>query len=265
MNDPSWNEPISGESRSAATDDIDLDRVWVNVAAEVWRRHPGRLERTAARLLRSPGLARALFTTPSLLLPWLIASAVVLAVGALTQVGAGQPLVWLIAPAVAAVGIAYSYGPGLDPAWELSCSMPVSDRLVLLTRGVAVFAVNAVLGLIASIATLATHAAQPTITAQLTFAWLLPMTAACALALAVAVAVRSAIAGAGAGVGTWLTLVLAHSATDYGATDGAGGVLSAAALTSAITDANLYLPYLAVAVCCAVIVLFATRPQRGLL
>jgi hypothetical protein len=262
MNDPSLNEPISGESRGAANDDIDLDRVWVNVAAEVWRRHPGRLERTAARLLRSPGLARALFTTPSLLLPWLIASVVVLAVGALTQVGVGQPLVWLFAPAVAAVGIAYSYGPGLDPAWELSCSMPVSDRLVLLTRGVAVFAVNAVLGLIASAATLGTHA--PTGTAQLTFAWLLPMTAACALALAVAVAVRSAIAGAGAGVGAWLAFVLVHSATG-GATGGAGGGLSAAALASAITDTNLYLPYLAVSACCAVIVLFATSPQRGLL
>lgn len=262
MNDPSLNEPVSGESRSAANDDIDLDRVWVNVAAEVWRRHPGRLERTAARLLRSPGLARALFTTPSLLLPWLIASAVVLAVGALTQVGAGQPLVWLIAPAVAAVGIAYSYGPGLDPAWELSCSMPVSDRLVLLTRAVAVFAVNAVLGLIASAATLGTHAS--TGTAQLTFAWLLPMTAACALALAVAVAVRSAIAGAGAGAGAWLTLVLVHSVT-ASAANGAGGGLSAAALTSAITDASLYLPYLAVAACCAAIVLLATRPQRGLL
>jgi hypothetical protein len=254
------NDPVSGESRGAASGDIDLDRVWVNVAAEVWRRHPGRLERTAARLLRSPGLARALLTTPSLLLPWLIASAVVLAVGALTQVGAGQPLVWLIAPAVAAVGIAYSYGPGLDPAWELSCSMPVSDRLVLMTRGVAVFAVNAVLGLIASAATLGTPAS--TGTAQLTFAWLLPMTAACALALAVAVAVRSAIAGAGAGVGAWLTLVLAHSVT-ASATDRAGGGLSAAALTSAVTDANLYLPYAAVAACCAVIVLFATRPQRG--
>jgi hypothetical protein len=263
-NDPWLNEPVTGESRSAANDDIDLGRVWVNVAAEVWRRHPGRLERTAARLLRSPGLARALCTTPSLLLPWLIASVVVLAVGALTQVGAGQPLVWLIAPAVAAVGIAYSYGPGLDPTWELSCSMPVSDRLVLLTRAVAVFAVNAVLGLIASAATLGTHAAQPTITAQLTFAWLLPMTAGCALALAVAVAARSAIAGAGAGVGAWLTLVLVHSAR-VSATDGAGGGLSAAALTSAVTDANLYLPYLAVAACCAVIVLFATRPQRGLL
>jgi hypothetical protein len=263
MNDPSLNEPISGESHSATNNDIDLDRVWVNVAAEVWRRHPGRPERTAARLLRSPGLARSLFTTPSLLLPWLIASAVVLAVGALTQVGVGQPLVWLIAPAVAAVGIAYSYGPGLDPAWELSCSMPISNRLVLLTRGVAVFAVNAVLGLIASAATLGMHAA--TGTAQLTFAWLLPMTAACAVALAVAVAVRSAIAGAGAGVGAWLAFVLAHSATDHGATGGAGGGLSAAALTSAVTDANLYLPYLAVAACCAVIVLFATRPQRGLL
>ena len=84
--------------------------------------------------------------------------------------------------------------------------------------------------------------------------------AACALALAVAVAVKSAIAGAGAGVGAWLTLVLAHSMAD-----GAGGGLSATALTSAVTDANLYLPYLAVAACGAVIVLFATRPQRGLL
>jgi hypothetical protein len=271
LNDPSLNESISGESRGAANHDIELDRVWVNVAAEVWRRHPGRLERTAARLLRSPGLARALFTTPSLLLPWLIASAIVLAVGALTQVSAGQPVVWLLAPAVAAVGIAYSYGPGFDPAWELSCSMPVSDRLVLLTRGVAVFGVNAVLGLIASAATLGTHASTGTLhltTVQLTFAWLLPMTAACALALAVAVAVRSATAGAGAGVGAWLTLVLVRSAAasaTNSATNSAGGRLSAVALTSAITDASLYLPYLAVAACCAVIVLFATRPQRGLL
>ena len=245
-------------------DDIDLNRVWVNVAAQVWRRHPGRAERTAARLLRSPGLARALLTTPSLLLPWLIASTIVLAVGALTQLGAGQPLVWLIAPAVAAVGIAYSYGPGLDPAWELSCSMPVSDRLVLLTRAVAVFGVNAALGLIASAATLGTHVS--TGTAQLTVAWLLPMTAACALALAVAVSVRSAIAGAGAGAGAWIILVLAHGAADAPAgAGGAGGGLSAAALSSVVADANLYLPYLAVAACCAAIVLFVTRPQRGLL
>ena len=124
-----WRSPMNDRVRAEpeprrGDDDVDLDRVWANVAAEVWRRHPGRLERTAARLLGSPGLARALLTTPSLLLPWLIGSTVVLAVGALAQVGAGQPLVWLIAPAVAAVGIAYSYGPGIDPAWELSCCCP---------------------------------------------------------------------------------------------------------------------------------------------
>jgi hypothetical protein len=230
--------------------DIDLSRVWVNVAAEVWRRPPGRLERTAARLLRSPGLARALLTTPSLLLPWLIASTVVLAAGALAQRGAGEPLVWLIAPAVATIGIAYCYGPGLDPAWELSCSMPVSDRLILLTRAVAVFAVNAVLGLIASAATLGTHEAAGA--AQLTFAWLLPMTAACALALAVAVTVRSPIAGAATGLGAWIVVVLE-------------GTVAGRQDTTVITDANLYLPYLAVAACGAAIVFFATRPQRGLL
>jgi hypothetical protein len=115
--------------------------------------------------------------------------------------------------------------------------MPVSDRLVLLTRAVAVFAVNAVLGLLASAATLGTHVAAGT--AQLTFAWLLPMTAAFALALAVAVAVRSAIAGAAAGVGAWLTVVLARSATAS-----ASGGLSITSLAAAVTDANLYLPYL---------------------
>ena len=110
---------------------VDLVRVWNGVAAEVWRRHPGRVERTAARLLRSPGLARALVTTPSLLLPWLIASAMVLAAGAIATLGTRQPWVGLLAPVVAAAGIAYAYGPGIDPAWELSCSMAVSDRMVL--------------------------------------------------------------------------------------------------------------------------------------
>ena len=132
--------------------DVDLSRVWTSVAAQVWRRRPGWLERTAGRLLRSPGLARALLTTPSLLLPWLIASIVVLTAGAAVTLNSGQPVVALLAPAVAAAAIAYSYGPGVDPAWELSCSMAVSDRMLLLVRALAVFAVNAVFGLTASAA-----------------------------------------------------------------------------------------------------------------
>src|SRR5580692_12076620 len=107
--------------------DVDLDRVWIGVAAQVWRRRPGPVERLATRLLRSPGLARALLTTPSLLLPWLISTVVVFGVGATINLAGGEPLVWLLAPGLAAIGIAYAYGPGIDPAWELASSMPVSE------------------------------------------------------------------------------------------------------------------------------------------
>ena len=180
--------------------DVDLSRVWTSVAAQVWRRRPGWLERTAGRLLRSPGLARALLTTPSLLLPWLIASIVVLTAGAAVTLNSGQPVVALLAPAVAAAAIAYSYGPGIDPAWELSCSMAVSDRMVLLVRALAVFAVNAVLGLAASAVAVAfgapARSGAAAASGAVTFGWLIPMTAVCAFALAVATLARSANVGA---------------------------------------------------------------------
>jgi hypothetical protein len=216
--------------------------VWLGVAAEVWRRRPGRLERVAGRLLRSPGLARALLTTPSLLMPWLIASVVVLGAGAAATLGTGKPLVALMAPAVAAAGIAYAYGPGIDPAWELSQSLAVSDRMVLLVRALAVFALNAALGLAAS-------AASGT-AAAVTFGWLVPMTAVCALALAAATLARSANVGVAAGLAGWLITVLSGQAAD--------GRFSAA-----VTDSALVLPYLAFAACCGALVLHATRTPRG--
>jgi hypothetical protein len=230
--------------RDDAPDDVDLGRVWILVAAQVWRRQPGWLERTAGRLLRSPGLARALLTTPSLLLPWLLTSIAVLAAGAAATTDSGQPLVALLAPAVAAAAIAYAYGPGMDPAWELSCSMAVSDRMVLLVRALTVFAVNAVLGLVAS-AVSASGAA-----AAVTFGWLIPMTAVCAFALAVATAARSAGAGAAAGVAAWLITVLS-------------GRVATGHFAAAVTETVLFLPYLAIGAGCAAIALYATRIPRG--
>ncbi len=237
------NEPVRPSSAHNSPGGVDLGRVWTSVAAEVWRRHPGWIERTAARLLRSPGLARALVITPSLLLPWLISTVVVLGAGALISVGPGQPLAWLVAPAVTAVGIAFAYGPGIDPAWELSSSCAVSQRMVLLTRAVTVFALNSVLGLLASAASGAA--------VGLTFGWLIPMTAVCALALAVAVAARSAVVGAGAGVAAWVIAVLA-------------GRTASGQLTTSVTNPHAYLPYLAVAACCAAVAIYAVRPERGL-
>jgi hypothetical protein len=240
---------VVSDLREDAPDDVDLGRVWISVAAQVWRRQPGWLERTAGRLLRSPGLARALLTTPSLLLPWLLTSIVVLAAGAAATTDSGQPLVALLAPAVAAAAIAYSYGPGIDPAWELACSMAVSDRMVLLVRGLAVFAVNAVLGLAASAVSAVSASGAA---AAVTFGWLIPMTAVCAFALAVATVARSANAGAAAGAAAWLIIVLS-------------GRVASGQFAAAVTDTVLFLPYLAIGAGCAAVALYATRIPRGTL
>jgi hypothetical protein len=236
-----WAEP---DGRDLSPPDVDLSRVWTGVAAEVWRRRPGPAERLAARLLRSPGLARALVTTPSLLLGWLIATLIVLAAGAAATLGTGTPYVALFAPAVAGAGIAYAYGPGIDPAWELSQSTAVSDRMVLLVRALAVFGLNAAAGLAAAAASGVSGSA-----AAVTFGWLVPMTAVCALALAAATVSRSANVGAAAGMSGWAITVLA-------------GQVSAGRLTAAFAN-SLLLPYLAFAACCGAVAWYATRIPRG--
>jgi hypothetical protein len=212
------------------------------LAAEVWRRRPGLAERLAGRALRSPGLARAMVATPSLLLGWIIASAVVLSAGAFATLGTGTPFVALLAPAVAAAGIAYAYGPGIDPAWELSQSMTVSHRMVLLVRVVVVFALNAALGLAASAASGAA--------AAVTFGWLLPMTAVSAIALAAATVTRSPNAGVAAGLAAWAITVLSVRSVS-------------GQVTAAVASSALVLPYLTVAAACAAIVWSATRIPKG--
>ena len=233
---------LPGPGQHVCPGDVDLERVWLGVAAQVWRRQPGVTERLAARVLRSPGLARALVTTSSLLLGWVIASAAVLAAGAFATLGTGAPVVALLAPAVAAAGIAYAYGPGIDQAWELSQSMAVSDRMVLLVRVLVVFTLNAALGLAAAAASGAA--------AAVTFGWLVPMTAVSALALAAATVTRSANVGVATGLSAWaITVLSVHTASGQ--------------LTAAVARSALILPYLTVAAACGAIVWFATRIPRG--
>jgi hypothetical protein len=231
-----------GADAAAVPDDVDLGRVWVGVAAEVWRRRPGPVERLAGRLLHSAGLARVLVTTPSLLLGWIIATAVVLLAGVLATRETGTPYVALLAPAVAGAGIAYAYGPGVDPAWELSRSVAVSDRLVLLVRALAVFGLNAVLGLVAS--------AASGVALSVTLGWLIPMTSVCALALAAATAARSANVGVAAGLTGWTIVVL-------------GGQAATGRISAAVVMSVPWTPYLTFACCCVAIVLYATRISRG--
>lgn len=184
--------------------DVDLERAWIGVAAETWSSPVSWPERMASRLLRSPALARSLATTPSLFLSWILATVAILTAGVLATPVSGEPWAALLAPALAGVGIAYAYGPGVDPAFELSRTMATSDRMVLLVRSLAVFGVNAALGLVASLFSAAT--------VGITLGWLLPMTTVCALALAVATVSRSANVGVGAALLVWGLVVTAVAA-----------------------------------------------------
>jgi acid phosphatase family membrane protein YuiD len=64
-------------------------------------------------------------------------------------------------------------------------------------------------------------------------------------------------------VAAWIFVVLGRSA--FASTASTPGQASSAvtSLSAAVTDPGLYLPYLAVAACCAVVVYYVTRPQRG--
>jgi hypothetical protein len=226
----------------AAALDVNLERVWLHVAAEVWARPVGRIERLAAALLRSPGLARALVTTPSLVLSWVLATAAALGIGAtLTQAG-GTPWVALLAPALAGASIAYAYGPGVDPAFELSRTMAISDRMILLARGLAVFGLNAALGLIAS-----AFAGE---FSPITFAWLVPMTAVCALALAAATLAGSANVGVGAALSGWAIMVLGAAARTHD--------LAAAVTLQALTPL-----YFGITIVCIGLTLYTTGGGRN--
>lgn len=222
--------------------DIDLNKVWLGVASEVWATQPGHLERLATYLLRSPGLARALVTTPSLVLSWICASAVVLAVGILATSSTDVAWVPLLAPALAGVGIAYAYGPGVDPAFELSQTMAISDRMVLLVRVLAVFGVNAILGIVASLVS------APAV--GLTLLWLLPMTTVSALGLAAATLARSANVGVAAALSGWALVVL-------------GGAYGERNILAAVERDGLIPLYLVVTVVCVGLALYATSGERS--
>lgn len=219
-----------------------LDQIWTGVAAEAWSNPIGPVERVAGRLLRSPGLARSLIATRSLVLSWLLATAAVLAVGVVATTSTGTPWVGLLAPALAGIGVAYAYGPGVDPAFELSQSMAVSDRMVLLVRVLAVFAVNAVLGAAASLVS--------TQAIGLTFNWLAPMTTVAALALATATLSHSANTGVVAALGCWAFVTVI-------------GFADSGRLGAAVDRVDLLPIYLLAAALCFGLALWATDGRRS--
>lgn len=112
------------------------------------------------------------------------ASALVMSLGLvillLGRGGAG--LLALLAPVVAAAGIAFIYGPEQDPSLELALATPTSPRLVLLARLTLVFGYDLALGLLVSLL-LALAGQAPAGLWQLILLWLGPMLLLSAISL----------------------------------------------------------------------------------
>ena len=121
---------------------------------------------------------------------WL-ASALVMILGVLVTL-AEQPTasietlpLALIAPLVAALGIAFLYGPAADPSLEIELATPVSPRLIVLVRLLLVFLFDLALGLSGSVVLVVLHSEWSLW--PLIALWLAPMTCLAALAFLLSV------------------------------------------------------------------------------
>ena len=181
-----------------------LDAIW----AEVDRRVDLRSRPLAERLLTRAGVredtARLLAVTPSLRGAWLasiLLAATLAAVAANGSGGSGRGMVLFLtlAPLLPVAGVALSYGPAADPAYELTLAAPYSVLRLVLLRTVAVVTCTVALTALVALA-LADNGWRAV-------AWLLPALALSAATLALSV--RTSPTWASAAVGTaWLCLVL---------------------------------------------------------
>ena len=115
------------------------------------------------------------------------------------------PLV-LIAPVVAALGIAFLYGPAAEPAAEIELATPFSPRLIVLTRLLLVFAFDLVLGLLGSALLMLTQSGWSWW--PLVALWLAPMTFLAALAFLLAMVFSEPLIGAAVCLALWGAQVL---------------------------------------------------------
>lgn len=142
------------------------------------------------------------------------ASALLLALGTLvtflsfqTPNGTTLPII-LVAPVVAAVGVAFLYGEDVDPPLELQMTTPVSPRMILLARLALLYGFNLVLALACSILLALTQAQISLV--PLVLSWLAPMTFLSALAFTLSVLFFDTTISIIISLGTWFVLVWRH-------------------------------------------------------
>jgi hypothetical protein len=185
-----------------------LDRMWEQVVDEVDAPRTGLVERGLRRLGVPGHIARLLSATPSLRLSWLIAEAVALGQAVVfANVAHGDPredvAMWgflMLAALVPVLGVAFAYGAGVDPTYEVGIASPMRCGRLLLLRATAV--------LVVSVGVAGVGALALPWRGWEALAWLLPSLGLTLATLALSTAVRPRVAGAVV-AGGWIAVAVA--------------------------------------------------------
>jgi hypothetical protein len=127
-------------------DDAWLSEQWQQLVSEVARPRLTLIERLLRRCGLPDHLARLLAATPTLSRAWLTAVTAVLGFALLfayaSHNAVSEPArllpFLLVAPVLPLAGIAFAYGPRVDPAYEMLAATPIAGARLLLVRATAV-------------------------------------------------------------------------------------------------------------------------------
>lgn len=118
-----------------------LELVWSRIREQAQAPAPTRVERLLTRFGASEPDALLVAVAPSLRASWLFGLAVTLGfVGFSATYGGSRGLAFflLVAPLVPVAGVAFAYGPDVDPSYEVAVVVPYSAVRLLLLRTAAV-------------------------------------------------------------------------------------------------------------------------------
>jgi hypothetical protein len=178
-----------------------LEMVWRSIREQAQAPPPALVERVLRRVGVSEPDALLVAVAPSLRMSWLFGLAVTLGfVGLSAKYGGDRGLAFflLVAPLVPVAGVAFAYGPEVDPAYEVGVAVPYSAIRLLLLRAAAVLATS--LPLVLAAALLLPGLSWTAVS------WLLPALAFTAVTLAASTWIRPIFAGAALGV-AWVCAV----------------------------------------------------------
>jgi len=173
-----------------------LEVVWERIRRQAEEPRPTPAQRALVRAGLSGSDALLVAAAPSLRTSWLLGLAGALGFVALSVAyGGARGLAFflLVAPLVPVVGVAFAYGPDVDPAYEVGRSAPYPATRLLLLRTAAVLATSLPL-------VVATSLVVPGLDAT-AFAWLLPALAFSAVVLAASTWCRPAVAATAVALG----------------------------------------------------------------